>query len=247
MQDLGASRAGQRGNRGGTSWHRVWAASGALALVLFLAGLVCGDLLGSSNYPPLNARPARVASYFVVNGAEVRLLAFCHLLSAVALLGFFAYLYEWLTRDGGASRRVAAAALAGGVTGAAFLALSALTYRTLAEPAVATDAALAHALVVISYLAGGAGIAAPLALPLAAASLCGGAGALPRAVCRLGLLAAAVSLLSAVTLLGPMDNSSIAYGVLLAAAVLGFTWIATASVLLALRVRGPRPQAHPVD
>jgi hypothetical protein len=44
--------------------QRIWAASGALAVLLFVCGLVFGDLLGSSNYPPLNASYRRVSSYF---------------------------------------------------------------------------------------------------------------------------------------------------------------------------------------
>jgi hypothetical protein len=214
--------------------RRVWAASGALAVLLFLCGLLFADLLGTSNYPPLNATAARLRMYFVHNGGDVRALSFFHALSAVALLCFAAYLYGALR----GSEASAGAVLAGGAAAAVFLLLSALAYRTLAEPAVARDGPLAHALVVISYLAGGPAIALPLALLIAAAVL-GGGLSLPRWSQWLGLVAAVVSIASAVTLLGPMNNSSAAYGVLLLAAVLGFAWVAAASVLLALRAGFP--------
>jgi len=32
-----------------------WAATGALTVILFAGGLVFGDLLGTMNFPPLNA------------------------------------------------------------------------------------------------------------------------------------------------------------------------------------------------
>ena len=126
--------------------------TGALAVVLFGCGLLFGDLLGSSNYPPLNASYARLSSYFLRNGSEVRALGFFHFLSALALLCFAGYLYRWLS-DATEGRAVAALAFAGGATAAAFLLLSALIYRALAEPSVVRSLALVHALIVISYLA----------------------------------------------------------------------------------------------
>lgn len=49
-------------------------------------------------------------------------------------------------------------AFAGGVAAAAFLLLSAVSCRVLSEPVVAQDAALAHAMLVASSLAGGPAI-----------------------------------------------------------------------------------------
>jgi hypothetical protein len=217
--------------------RRLWASSGALAVVLFGCGLLFGDLLGSSNYPPLNASYARLRAYFLHSASEVRALAFFHALSALALLCFFAYLANRLRTDGGRSRSLSGLALAGGATAAAFLLFSALAYRTLAEPTVMDDAALAHALVVISYLTGGPAIAAPLALPIIAASLLALRGALlPRWTGWLGLCAAALGLASTGTLLGPTNNSTALYGVLLLAAILAFIWLLAASALLTGRV-----------
>jgi hypothetical protein len=208
-----------------------------MAVTLFGCGLLFGDLLGSSNYPPLNAAYARLSSYFLNNSSDVRLLAFFHAMSAMALLCFVAYLHDWLRSERtDPPARTASLALAGGAIGAAFLLLSALTYRALAEPVVAHDRALTHGLVVLAYLAGGPAIAIPLALPI-------GAGArvalrhslLPRWLGWLGAAAVVASLLSATTLLGPMNNSSALYGILLISAVLDFGWIFVMSVLLSVR------------
>jgi hypothetical protein len=184
----------------------------------------------------LNASYPRVSSYFLRNPSEVRALAFFHVLAALALLCFAAYVHEWLRGARQLPRRLAALSLAGGATAAAFLLLSALVYRALAEPSVVRDPGLTHALVVISYLAGGPAIAVPLALLIAAGALAAlREGLLPRWTGWLGVAAAVVSVTSAATLLGPMNNSSVLYGVLLLAAILGFLWTFVSSIQLAAR------------
>ncbi len=224
-----------------SGWHRLWAASGALTVVLFTCGLLFGDVLGTTNFPALDATAAEVRGYFLQNASEVRALSFFHVLSAVALVCFAAYIYAYLRRDSGAPSALAALALAGGATAAAFLLLSALCYRTLAEPTVARDAPLAHALVVLSYLAGGPAIAVPL-VPMicvvAAATL--REQLLPRWTGWLGVLAALCGTASASTLLGPTNNHSATYGILLMSAVLMFAWLVVTSIALIARVPGER-------
>ncbi|MBV8952782.1 MAG: DUF4386 family protein [Solirubrobacterales bacterium] len=216
------------------SAQRLWASTGALAIALFAAGLLFGDLIASTNYPRLDAPPADVREYFLRNPHDVRALAFFHVLSGLALLGFITYLQMWLRRLDQRSARLAPVALAGGVTAAVFLLLSALLYRVLAEPAVAVDPALNHALLVASYLAGGPGIAVPLALPVMAGSVTAfRRGLLPAWLGWLGTGAVAACVLSAGILLGPMSNSSFFYGVLLVAAILSLVWVFATSVMLA--------------
>ncbi len=215
------------------SLQRLWALSGALAIVLFGCGLLFGDLLASSNYPALNAPRGKVRSYFLHDGPEVRALAFFHVLAALALLCFALYLQKRISEIKRSSGGAAATALAGGATAAVFLLLSALMYRTLAEPAVTRNAALTHALVVISYLAGGPAVAVPLALMIAVTIRSLRQPTLPRWTGWLGVSAVVFSVLSAGILLGPMNNSSAWYGVLLLAAVLGFVWTFVTSIALA--------------
>lgn len=215
-------------------WDRLWASTGMLAGPLFVCGLVFADLVGSGNYPPLDAPPSTVSAYFIVNAVQVRTLSFFHALSAIALLCFAAYLATHMRRV--EQPGLAALGLVGGTTAAGFLLLSALCYRVLAEPEVAHDASLSHALLVLSYLAGGPAISAPLTLQISAgAVLAVRRLVLPRWTGWLGVAAAAVSLASAAVLLGPMNNHTILYGILLLAAVLGFLWVFAASAALTSR------------
>jgi hypothetical protein len=119
--------------------ERLWAASGALAIVLFGCGLLFGDILGSDNYPALDARFEEVRRYFLDNRSEVHALAFFHKLSALALLCFATYLSTRIRASGSRKGGLSAAALAGGAMAATFLLLSAVVYWVLAEPAVARD------------------------------------------------------------------------------------------------------------
>ena len=218
-------------------WQRLWAASGVLTVVLFACGLLFGDVLGTSNFPALDASASRVRAYFLENASEVRALSFFHVLSAIALVVFAAYIYGYLRHESGAPTALAALALAGGAMAAAFLLLSALCYRTLAEPTVARDAPLAHALVVLSYLAGGPAIAVPL-VPMiavvAAATL--REQILARWTGWLGVVTALCGAACASTFLGPTNNRSATYGILLLGAVLMFAWLVVTSISLIARM-----------
>lgn len=217
-------------------WERAWAATGALTVGLFAAGLVFADVLGSDNYPALDAPRDEVRRYFVDNTAEVRALSYFHTLAALALLGFAAYLQTVLRRDGAERSGLPALAAAGGVAAAVFLLLSAVFYRVLSEPVVAEDAALAHAMLLGSYLAGGPAISVPLTLLIGATVPSALRGRLlPPWLGWLGIAAVAVSGASALTMVGPTDNRSVIYGILLAAAVIGFAWLVAASLVLTRR------------
>ena len=216
----------------------VWAASGAFAVALFAGGLLFGDVLATTNFPALNATPSHLREYFLRNSSEVRALSLFHLLAAAALAVFASYLYGRLRSAG---VRVAALALAGGVIAAVFLAMSALCYRVLAEHVVASDPALAHALVVLSYLAGGPAIGVPLALTAGAfAAAIRHERTFPGWLWWLSIVAAVLGVASATTMLGPTNNGSVVYGVLLLAAVLLFAWLIASSLVLVRRARRPR-------
>ncbi len=212
------------------SVEAAWAATGALTVVFFGCGLLFGDLLGTTNYPAINASSFQVRQYFVRNASEVRTLSLFHLLAAAALGAFASYLYAKLRTAG---VRVAALGFAGGVIGAVFLALSALCYRVLAERSVAGDPALAHALLVLSYLAGGPAIGVPLGLTAGAfAAAIRRERTLPVWLWWLSAVAAILGVATVTTLLGPTNNSSAAYGVLLLGAVALFVWLVASSVVL---------------
>lgn len=210
--------------------------TGPLTVVLFGCGLLFGDLLGTSNYPPADASTAVLRRYLTQNGGDVRALAFFHTLAALALVVFAINLAVRLERAAPGCPGRHRAVLAGGILGAGFLLLSALCYRTLADPAVYADPGAAQAVLVLSYLAGGPALAAPLAVLEAGASTTFAQGVLlPRWLGWLGLVAALFSLVSVAYLLASLDNGSWLYAVLLLGALLGFVWLVLTGGLLAVR------------
>ena len=237
MSDSAAMGGSQTGARLKGGWQRLWAASGVLTVVLFACGLLFADVLGTTNYPALDASASDVRAYFLENASEARALSFFHVLSAVALVAFAAYIYGYLRRESRAPSAVAAFALAGGAIAAAFLLLSALCYRTLAEPTVARDAPLAHALLVLSYLTGGPAIAVPLVPMIGAVAA---AALRERILARwtgwLGVVTAICGAACTSTLLGPTNNHSATYGILLLGAVLTFAWLVVTSIDLVARI-----------
>lgn len=72
--------------------RQLWAASGALVVVLFGCGLLFADILATANYPPLDASSTDVRRYALDNRNELHAIAFFHSLAAVALMCFAAYL-----------------------------------------------------------------------------------------------------------------------------------------------------------
>lgn len=134
-------------------WDRIWAASGALSAALFVAGLIFANI--SPGFPAPDASLERINAYFSDHRAAALGLSVSHSLSALALLAFAAYLHGVLRRAERAEERLATLALGGGLLGAAFLLLSALLYWTLTRAEVAGDSGAAHAVLVLSYLAGG--------------------------------------------------------------------------------------------
>ncbi len=103
----------------------------------------------------------------------------------------------------------------------------------LAERSVAGDPALAHGLLVLSYLAGGPAIGVPLALTAGAfAAAIRRERTLPGWLWWLSTVAAVLGIATVTTLLGPTNNSSAAYGLLLLGAVALFAWLAASSAVL---------------
>jgi hypothetical protein len=78
-------------------WERLWAGSGVVCVLLFGCGLFFADVV-APGYPALDDPPAEVERYFLDNEREVRTLGFFHLLAAVALLFFAAYVRALMRR-----------------------------------------------------------------------------------------------------------------------------------------------------
>jgi hypothetical protein len=111
----------------------------------------------------------------------------------------------------------------------------------LAEHSVASEPALAHALVVLSYLAGGPAIGVPLALTAgASATAIRHEPTLPGWLYWLSIAAVVLGVASATTMLGPTNNGSLVYGVLLLGAVQLFAWLLASSLVLVRRAHRAR-------
>lgn len=155
-------------------------------------------------------------------------------------MAFVPYLRGVLARAERGQERLATLALGGGLLAAGFLLLSALLYWTLTRAEAASDSGAAHAVLVLSYLAGGQ------ALALSFAALVGGASllivrtrVLPRWIGWLGLLAAVLALASVVSLIWDLAL----YLLLEPAGVLSFLWLFASSVVL---VRVAREDQRPI-
>jgi drug/metabolite transporter (DMT)-like permease len=98
---------------------------------------------------------------------------------------------------------------------------------------VAADPALAHGLVVLSYLAGGPAIGVSLALTAGAfAAAIRRERTLPAWLWWVSIVATVLGVATVTTMLAPANNSSAAYGVLLLGAVALFAWLVASSVVL---------------
>jgi hypothetical protein len=220
-----------------------WAATGALSVVLFVCGLLFGDLLGTTNYPALNASSLELSDYFTRNVSEVRTLSMFHLLAAVALAAPASYLCATRRTTGA---RTAVLAHASGVIGSVFLMLSALSYRVLTERSVADDPPLAHGLLVLSYLAGGPAIGVPLALTAGAfVAVVRSDRTFPIWLWWLSMIAAVLGFATVTTMLGPTSNGSAAYGVLLLGALSLLAWLMASSPALVRRALRGEAQSTP--
>ncbi len=210
------------------TWSGIWAASGALSAAFFVAGLVFANIV-TPVFPAPDASLERINAYFSDHRAAALGLSVCHSLSALALLAFAAYLFGVLGRAERNEQRLATLALGGGLLGAAFLLLSALLYWTLTRAEVAADSGAAHAVLVLSYLAGGQAPALSFAALVGPASLLiVSTGVLPRWIGRLGLLAAALDLASIVSLVW----HPALYLLLEPAGGLSFLWLFATSIAL---------------
>jgi hypothetical protein len=220
----------------------VGAGTGLAFVALFGAGLISADLLASPAFYEVDASGGRIDAFFVDNRPEAVALCVCHALAAIALLAFGGHVGGVLRRYSGHADGLAAVALAGATVAAAFLLLSALLFWTLTRPQVAQgDPGTAEALLVLSYLAGGPGVALPLAPFLAATSLAGlRARLLPRSLSRAGLAASVLCLASVAGFAGDPTGDArfdpglgdLGLGLVVAAMLTALAWIATASILL---------------
>lgn len=186
------------------------------------------DIVASPGFPPLDASFERLNAFFSDDRADALALSVCHSLSALALLAFVPYLRGVLGRAERGEERLATLALGGGLLTAGFLLLSALLFWTLTRAEVSGDRGAAHAVLVLSYLAGGQAVALSFtAFGGAASLLIVRTRVLPAWLGWLGLVSAGLGLASVASLVWDP-----AFTLLLLAALLSFSWLFATSIAL---------------
>src|SRR6266540_1808849 len=172
------------------------ALSGPLTGISFLAGLGGGMAIANSPYPRPGSKPAEIRRYFGESAPAARLSATGQAISTAALIRFTASAARFIGRSGPGSRKLQAAAIAGGSVAAASLATSAACAAALTRRWKDKDES-AVALHRLAFAAGGPVHGAGFGVLVGALALAGlRTGELPRPVAITGLVSAAAGLLS---------------------------------------------------
>jgi hypothetical protein len=207
-----------------------WALSGVLFAAFFIVGLVLGGVLSVGALPLPGAPAAEVARYFTESGTAVLASGLFQILSAISLFVFAAPVAALVRRTGNGAGVLPGLTLGGGILAAIFLLVSALLGWVLALTAGGSSLDLVDTLRNLNFLTGGTLHIASLGLFVGAASSAAlKTRALPRWILWLGIVAAALSILSLASLLFFLASILIPLGRLLA-----FVWCIAVGIVLAL-------------
>ena len=210
-----------------------WALSGVLFAAFFIVGVVLGGVLASTTLPLPGAPAAEVARYYDDSRTAVLVLSLFQVLSAVLLFVFVASVATFARSTAGERRALPGLTSGGGALAAAFLLVSALLGWVLALTAGGLGLDLVGTLRSLNFLSGGTLHVASLGLFMGAASIAAlRAKALPRWIPWLGIVAAALSILSLASLVLFPASVLIPLGRLLA-----FVWSIAVGLVLALGKR----------
>jgi len=177
------------------------ALGGVLFAAFFIAGGVLGGVLASGSLPLPGAPAAEVARYFTESRTAVLVSGLFQVLSAISLFVFVAPVTAFARRIAGERRALPGLTSGGGALAAVFLLVSALLGWVLALTAAGLELDLVGTLRNLNFLSGGAAHVASLGLFVGATSIAAlRARALPRWILWLGILAAALSILSLASL-----------------------------------------------
>ncbi|HEX5493767.1 MAG TPA: DUF4386 domain-containing protein [Mycobacteriales bacterium] len=205
--------------------------------VLFIATLVVSPLLGSGSLPSPFAGPAVIQHYFSTSHHASEVNGFLMFLSAVSLALFSAIA---LSRLDYLAPNAPGPAIGGvsGIVASVFLAVSAMIQWVLSRPAVTDEPALVRALQYLMFLSGGPAHTAALGFMVFGIAITSWfLRRLPRWLSVVGIVIAAVAVLSTVTMVASGLAPLVPIGRFAAMA-----WTVLMSVLLP-RNRAPRRQA----
>ena len=174
---------------------------GVLFVTLFISGLILGGALSSAPFPMPAAPPQEVARYYDENRTAVLVAGSLQVLSSLALLAFASGVTAFVRRTAGGRGALPALTSGGGLSAAALLLASALLGFVLALASGGLGLDLVGVLRQMNFLTGGTLHVATLGLFAGTASIAARrAKALPSWISRLGILAAALAMLSLASL-----------------------------------------------
>ncbi len=183
------------------SWRDPRALGGLLFVALFISGLILGGALSSAPFPMPGASPQEVARYYGENRTAALLGGSFQVLSSLALLDFASSVTAFVRRTAGGRGALPALTSGGGLSAAALLLASALLGFVLALASGGLGLDLVGVLRQMNFLTGGTLHVATLGLFVGAASIAARrAKALPSWISRLGIVAAALAILSLASL-----------------------------------------------
>ena len=206
------------------------ALGGVLFVALFISGLVLGGALSSAPFPMPGASPQEVARYYEENRTAVLAAGSLQALSSLALLVFSSSVTAFVRRTAGGRGALPALTSGGGLSAAALLLASALLGFVLALAPGGLGLDLVGVLRQMNFLTGGTLHVAALGLFVGAASIAARrTKALPSWISGLGIVAAALAILSLASLFWLPATILIPLGRLLLA-----IWCVAAGLVLAL-------------
>jgi hypothetical protein len=183
------------------SWRDPRALGGLLFVALFISGLILGGALSSAPFPMPGASPQEVARYYGENRTAALLGGSLQVLWSLALLVFASSVTAFVRRTAGGRGALPALTSGGGLSAAALLLASALLGFVLALASGGVGLDLVGVLRQMNFLTGGTLHVATLGLFVGAASIAARrAKALPSWISRLGIVAAALAILSLASL-----------------------------------------------
>ncbi len=204
------------------------ALGGVLFVALFISGLILGGALSSAPFPMPGASPQEVARYYDENRTAVLAAGLLQVLSSLALVVFVSSVTAFVRGTAGRRGALPALTSGGGLSAAALLLASALLGFVLALGGLGLD--LVGVLRQMNFLTGGTLHVAALGSFVGAASIAARrAKALPSWISSLGILAAALAILSLASLFWFPATILIPLGRLLLA-----IWCIAAGLVLAL-------------
>lgn len=202
-----------------------------VTVVLFVAGVIATAALGDGLYAsPFAEQPSDIAATYASHATVIKVVGLLEFASALALVVFTVALRTRLRAESAAT----GVATAGGVLAALFMALNALAQWPLSYESVSSSDSVRHALEFLYFGLGGFAHVAALGLLVGGTSLAA-FRSFPRWFAIAGLVLAAVSLLSAVTIVAEGAAVLLPLGRFLA-----LIWVIAVSVLL----RRPASSGH---